>query len=233
MIEPTKPTRRLAPIILAVCCLLPATQTFVAVQLEWWPAVTYPLLKIAMIASPVLAWLWCGRRRREVLDRVGWKRPSVLVGLGVGALMGGLILGGYYGSFRQFVNADGLVEKIEGLGIADHYWLMAVFISLGNALFEEYYWRGFLVSELGERLRGRWRTVFVAGGLFGLHHIFALTWLGEVWLVGLAVLTTMVAGAAWAYLRASGRSIIDCYISHVLADLAIFWIGWDLLCRAR
>jgi len=110
--------------------------------------------------------------------------------------------------------------------------VMGAFVSLGNALFEEYYWRGFLVSELGDRLHSRWRTVLVAGGLFGLHHIFALTWLGDVWMVAPAVLATMVAGAAWAYLRVSGRSIVDCYISHVLADVAIMWVGWDVLCRA-
>ena len=200
--------------------------------MEWWPKVTYPAMKCLMIAAPFLVWRWCRRRRREVLERVGWKRPNVLVGLGAGALMGGIILGGYYGLFRRMVDAEGLVEKIEGLGLTDDYWLMAVFVSLGNALFEEYYWRGFLVSELGERLRRRWAVVFVAGGLFGLHHIFALTWLGEAWMVGLAVLATMVAGAGWAYLRASGRSIIDCYVSHILADLAIMWIGWDILCRA-
>ena len=224
--------RRLSLVVLAVCCLLPALQTFLSVYLAWGPAVTYPAFKCLMIAAPFLAWRWGRRRRREVLDRVGWKRPNVLVGLGVGIALSGIILGGYYGFLRRVVDADRLVEKIEGLGLTDHYWLMAVFVSLGNALFEEYYWRGFLVSELGERLRSRRRTVFVAGGLFGLHHIFALTWLGEAWLVGSAVLATMVAGAGWAYLRASGRSILDCYISHVLADLAIMWIGWDLLCRA-
>ena len=225
-------TRRLPVVILAVMCLLPAFQTFVAVYLEWWPVVSYPVLKALMIVGPVTAWAWCRRSRREVLERVGWGRPNWLVGVGVGAILSGIILGGYYGIFRPMVDAERLVEKVEALGIIDYYWVMAVFISLGNALFEEYYWRGFLVSELGERLRSRWAVMLAAGGLFGLHHIFALTWLGEPPLVALAVGATTVAGGAWAYLRASGRSIIDCYVSHLLADFAIMWVGWDVLQRA-
>ena len=213
-------------------CLLPALQTFVAVYLEWWTEVSYSALKVLMIAGPLAAWVWSRRSRRQVLDRVGWRRPNWLVGVGVGAVLSGIVLGGYYGIFRPMVDADRLVEKVEALGIIDHYWVMAVFVSLGNALFEEYYWRGFLVSEWGERLRSRWLLVLVAGGLFGLHHIFALAWLGEWWLAALAVGATMVAGGTWAYLRASGRSIVDCYVSHLLADLAIMWVGWDILQRA-
>ncbi|MHC4984899.1 MAG: CPBP family intramembrane glutamic endopeptidase [Planctomycetota bacterium] len=218
--------------ILAVMCLLPAFQTFVAVYLEWWPVVSYPALKGLMIVGPVAAWLWCRRGRREVPERVGWRKPNWLLGVGVGAALSGIILGGYYAIFRPMVEADHLVEKVESLFGIKYYWAMAVVISLWNALFEEYYWRGFLVSELGERLGRRWATVLAAGGLFGLHHIFALTWLGDPPLVALAVLATMVAGATWAYLRASGRSIIDCYVSHLLADLAIMWVGWDILQRA-
>ena len=150
----------------------------------------------------------------------------------MGAILSGIILGGYYGLFRSMVEPERLVEKVEKLGIINYYWVMAVFVSLGNALFEEYYWRGFLVSEWGERLRSRWLLVLVAGGLFGLHHIFALAWLGEWWLAALAVGATMVAGGTWAYLRASGRSIVDCYVSHLLADFAIMWVGWDVLQRA-
>ena len=231
-LRPEGTTRRLPVVILAAMCLLPAFQTFVAVYLEWLPKVSYPVLKGLMIVGPLAVWMWCRRGRQKVLERVGWKRPNWLVGIGVGAILSGIVLGGYYGIFRPMVDADRLVEKVEALGIIDYYWVMAVFVSLGNALFEEYYWRGFLVSELGERLRSRWATVLVAGGLFGLHHIFALAWLGSPLLVAMAVGATMVAGAAWAYLRASGRSIVDCYVSHLLADLAIMWVGWDILQRA-
>ena len=225
-------TRRLPLALLAAFCLLPAFQTFVAVYLEWWPVVSYPVLKALMIVGPLVAWLWCRRSRREVLDRVGWRKPNWLLGVGVGAILSGIILGGYYAIFQPMIEADHLVEKVESLFGIKYYWAMAVVISLWNALFEEYYWRGFLVSELGERLRSRWSLVGVAGGLFGLHHIFALTWLGDAPLVVLAAGATMVAGGTWAYLRASGRSIADCYISHLLADFAIMWVGWDVIQRA-
>ncbi len=109
---------------------------------------------------------------------------------------------------------------------------MAVFISLANSLFEEYYWRAFLVSELRVWLGSAPLVCIVAGVLFGLHHAFAMGPLFDWPVLVLCVGGTMAAGAVWTWMRVRGNSILDCYVSHVLADLAIMWIGWDLLVTA-
>ena len=228
----TTRTRMLPLVLLAALFLLPAVQTLVTVHLEWLTAITYPVLKVVMIAASLLVWRWSRRPVREVLQRVGWRRTNGLVGLAVGAAMAGIILGGYYAIFRSIIQPDFLVDKLRELGLLDYYWAMAVVVSFWNALFEEYYWRGFLLGELRDRLAGRTALVVLMGGLFGLHHIFALLWLGDGWLIAMAVGVTMIAGAAWALLRIRGGSIIDCYISHMMADLAIMWIGYDLVLKA-
>ena len=75
-----------------------------------------------------------------------------------------------------------------------------------------------------------WGIVLIAGGvLFGLHHIFALAPLFPWPLAAAFTVGTMLAGAVWSLMRIRGLSLWDCYVSHILADLAIMWIGWDLM----
>ena len=89
--------------------------------------------------------------------------------------------------------------------------------------------RGFLLGELWARIPSPVGVVLVGGVLFGLHHIFALLGLFPWPLALLFMSGTMLAGAVWTWMRVRGLSIIDCYVSHILADLAIMWIGWDLM----
>lgn len=219
-------------LILAALCLLPAFQTAVSVHFQWHTAITYPALKILMVAIPIAAWLMSRLPASEALDLLGWKRTNLLPGAAVGVLMGGCVLAGYYALLRPMIDPPALAEKVRSLGLGGHYWAMAVFISLLHSLFEEYYWRGFILVQLRTRLRGTAALCVVGGVLFGLHHIFALLWLPGLPLVALCVAGTMAAGAVWCWMRLRGRSILDCYVSHVLADLSIFWIGYDLIQKA-
>jgi len=215
--------------LLAAMLLLPAVQTAVGVYWGWHTPITYPAMKAMMIALPIVIWVAIRRPRAEVLRRVGWSRPNLLRGLAMGAAMGGVILAGYYLVMPGRLDPGPVVAKARALGVLDHYWAMAVFISLGNALFEEYYWRGFLVGEV-RAWTGRAVVVCgICGGMFGLHHVFAMLPLFPAGWVAVFTAGTMVAGAAWAWMRVRGWSIWDCYVSHVLADLSIMWIGHDLI----
>ena len=65
--------------------------------------------------------------------------------------------------------------------------------------------------------------------MFGLHHVFAMLPLFPVGWVAVFTAGTMAAGAAWAWMRVRGWSIWDCYVSHILADLSIMWVGYELI----
>ena len=211
--------------------LLPTTKTVLAVHFEIAPAVTYPALILLMIALPLLIWRLQRRSRAELRTSAGLKRTNFLPGLATGALAVVVIVGGYYAVLAGRLDAQPLADKARALGLIDHYWLMAVGICLGNALFEEYYWRVFLFDGLRRRLRSGWAVCGIGGALFGLHHVFAmLDFFPPRWL-GLFVLGTIVAGAAWSWMRWRGLSIWDCYVSHVMADAAIMWVGWDMISR--
>ena len=226
-------SRRTPWALLGLVCLLPAIQTLVAVHLQWYPVITYPGLKLLMIAVPIVVWWRLGLSARQAADRAGWRRPNLLRGLAVGALMSGVILAGYYGVLRDRLDPEPILRKVESLGLLEAYWAMALVISLWNSLFEEYYWRAFIVGELRARALSTLAACAIAGGLFGLHHIFALASLFTWPLVCFFTFGTMVAGGVWSWMRCRGYSIWDCYVSHLLADLAIMWIGYDLILRAQ
>lgn len=226
--------RKLPLVLLIACCLLPGLQTFVSVQLQWMTVVTYPALKAVMIVAPIAVWWWLRLGRAGAVRRIGLHRTPLTAGLLVGAAMAGAILAIYYAAFRGRLGlvTPLLIAKLDSMGLREHYWSMVVVIALANSMLEEYYWRGFILSELLDRVDSRVLACLVAGGLFGLHHVFALLCLGNGWLIALGAMCTVAAGVAWAWMRARGASLLDCYVSHIMADLAALWVGWDMISQA-
>lgn len=222
---------RLGLWLLAVLCLLPAFQTLVSVYWQWHTAVTYPALKVTMIIIPIFVWRNWRRLGLNIRERLGWKRPSLFWSLGMGVIMACVILGIYYALLRGVLDPKPVATKVASLGLTQYYWVMTVVISLWNSLFEEYYWRAFIIGELHSHLSNRILVCLLGGFLFGLHHIFALLSLFDWLIVAIGTFGTMAAGAIWSWMRVRGLSIADCYLSHVAADLAVMWIGYDLISR--
>ena len=157
----------------------------------------------------------------------------MLPGLSLGLLMSTVILAGYYLVLRSTIDPALMLAKVDSLGLLKVYWIMALFISLLHSFFEEYYWRGFLLSELRNWIPGIFLLSVVSGMIFGIHHIFAMLSLFPWPVLSFCVLGTMLAGGIWSWLRLRGYSIWDCYLSHLFADLAVMWIGYDLILRAK
>ena len=220
-------------LLLGLFCLLPTIQTAVSVHFQWHTPITYPAFKILMISVPIIVWLVTSRTARQIAESLGLTRTNLLPGILIGLLMSAVILAGYYILLRRFIDPAPLLAKVDSLGLLKYYWIMAVFISLLHSFFEEYYWRGFLLSELRNWISTPLLLCLLSGFIFGIHHTFAMLSLFPLPLVFLCVLGTMLAGVIWSWMRIRGQSIWDCYISHVLADLAVMWIGYDLILRAK
>jgi len=227
----TRAARKLPIILLVACCLLPAIQTYVSVQVQWKMFISYPAMKGFMIAVTLAVWIWSRRPRKDVLSRIGMIRTNGISGLVVGAIMAGCVLLAYYTVCYRMIDPNEVADKLTKMNVQDHYWVMAVVVSLPNALFEEYYWRGFLQAEMGDRIENRTKLIIVLGLLFGLHHICALMFLPEWWVIAIGALVTMIAGGVWTWMRTIGKSLTDVFIAHLIADFAVMWCGWDLLCR--
>ena len=209
--------------------LYPAIVTGTAVTLEFLPGLTYTLGKGIMIAIPVIVWIASRKPRRQVFAEAGLRATNGLRGLLSGGVLTAAIVTGYFLFFKGSVDPSGVMGKLQSLGLLRYYWLMAVFISLWNSFMEEFYWRAFLFGLLKARVKSGLTQCLVNGALFGAHHFLVLITVFPLSQTLMFTFATMVAGAVWSWHRARGHSVIDCYVSHVLADLAIMWVGWDLI----
>ena len=122
--------RRIPLMLLGLFCLLPTIQTAVSVHFQWHTPITYPAFKFLMIAVPIVVWLATSRTARQIAESLGLKRTNLLPGILIGLLMSAVILAGYYVLLRRFIDPAPLLAKVDSLVSLEHYWIMAVFISL-------------------------------------------------------------------------------------------------------
>jgi membrane protease YdiL (CAAX protease family) len=115
-----------------------------------------------------------------------------------------------------------------GIGSPAAYLAGAAAWTLANSLVEEYVWRWFVLAQC-ERLVGPPAAVVLSAALFTAHHVLAL---GRYLTPGLTLLASagvFAGGVVWAGLYLRYRSIWPGWLSHVLADVAVFTLGWSLL----
>lgn len=183
--------------------------------------------KIWLVAFPLVWWLKVDRGRLSF-------SPLRQGGLGIGLLSGVVIavaiVGAYFLFGARLIDAE-MVRDMARKNNFDQksvYLGLVLYLSFVNALIEEYVWRWFVFIKC-ERLMKRGVAVVVAGLFFTLHHVLALKaqfgW--EVTLLGSA--GVFVGGATWSALYLRYRSVWPAYVSHILADLAVFWVGWKIL----
>jgi membrane protease YdiL (CAAX protease family) len=133
----------------------------------------------------------------------------------------------------EFVHAAAAIHtKVSEFGIdtAWEYALLAGFYSLAHSLLEEYYWRWFVFGQL----RGLSRplpAVAVSAAAFAGHHVIVLSAYFGGWTLGTALLSAAVGagGIFWAWLYERSGSLLGPWLSHLLIDAGIFWIGYELL----
>jgi membrane protease YdiL (CAAX protease family) len=104
---------------------------------------------------------------------------------------------------------------------------VAVYITFGNSFIEEYFFRGFIFLKLHES--GCRKTAYVFSSLlFSLYHIMMF----RDWFT-LPIFLLSVAGLAgvgflFDYMNIKYKSIYNSWISHILADSAIMFIGFKM-----
>jgi membrane protease YdiL (CAAX protease family) len=119
-------------------------------------------------------------------------------------------------------------NKAEQLGFLKHYLAFALFLSILHSLIEEYYWRWFVYGHLRKIINPSFALVLSAIA-FGSHHVvvtaqyFPLPW-------GFALGGLVAAGGAmWSLLLDRQRTIVGAWLSHMIIDLAVMWVGYRLL----
>lgn len=185
------------------------------------------LTRIWMLVLPLLWVRWIDR------DEYKFSRPNrseLQTGVNLGLLMFAVILGAYGSIGQHLIGVDQIRSKAEQIGLRtlSVYLIGAFYFTVINSLIEEYVWRWFVYQKC--ELLNRDRAVWLAAFCFTPHHSIALMAYTQSWLVTiLGSIAVFAAGAIWSKCYLAYRSLWSGYISHLLADLAIAFVGWHLL----
>lgn len=214
----------------ALACLAPVPSLATYVALVGAPgALGSALFAAAKIWVLLLPWVWVRwvaplPARRAPQPRA-WV-PGLLSGLGLGAVVwGAYVLVGdrlIDGDVVRGVVARAGLDGMTALVIGAAYWTFL------NSLLEEYVWRWFVGAQ-AEALLGRRAGVALAALLFSAHHFVAVAAYAPLGTAALASAGVFAAGAVWSWLYARTGSIWAAYLSHVLADVAVFAVAFSLL----
>lgn len=193
----------------------------------------YLIAKIVQFSFPAV---WTLFVLREPLRTARPTASGILLGIvfGISVVATGMAVFDFVlRDTAMFTEAAMLIRrKIEAFGInsAWNYAVLAGFYSLVHSLLEEYYWRWFVFRQLRQLLT-EWPAIMLSAVAFTLHHIVVLSifFNGAPWLIALLSAGVFVGGAFWAWLYERSHSIFDTWLSHLLIDAGIFFIGYELV----
>ncbi len=195
--------------------------------------VVYGAGKTIQFAFP-LAWMFLVHRRGFRLGAAPGRGLTAGIGFGAAAVIGML------GLYRWILLPSGglapargaIVAKLSGFGVESGwaYLALAAFYAILHSLLEEYYWRWFVFGRL-RSMTASWVAVLLSSLAFMSHHVVILGWFFGLasplpWILSACV---FFGGAVWAWMYERSESLIPCWLGHLMADAAIFWIGYQLI----
>ncbi len=202
----------------------------VAVQAVWLGG------KAVQLLLPLL-WLWYAERR---LPRPAWPTGRGLGwGVGFGLAVAAVMLGLYFGLLRDSAAFVGFAERARekaaefGLSTPATYVFFAALASTAHALLEEYYWRWFVFGRLRLRVKPVPAALLASAGFLAFHLVdLAFYFPGRFW-TGAVPLALAVGGGsmAWCWMYHRSGSLAPSWVSHLLIDVAMFAVGYDLCFR--
>ena len=150
--------------------------------------------------------------------------------IALGLVISGAVLVSYELVGKSWVDADYVREMAErnGIGSIEPYLGAVAYWVLVNSVLEEYVYRWFIYEKCEAVMRPM-SAVFVSAACFTIHHVIAIRMQFDWNVTVLASLGVFVGGAIWSWLYLRYRSVWPGYISHALADIAVFWVGWRII----
>ena len=218
--------------LLALLLLVPA-QSIATTAFFCWPEtlagkVIIIVSRLWLVLLPAL-WL-------KLVDRKRWSwSPPRHGGFGTAAGLGLAVAAVIFAAYAIADHVGALhPEKIAdsaartGLNRFGVYLGGALYWITLNALMEEYIWRWFVFRKFEVLLGGK-PAIVAAALAFTAHHVIVLAAQFRWPIAVVGSLGVFLGGAIWSWLYLRYRSVWPCYLSHAIADAAIFVIGYRLI----
>ena len=202
------------------------------------PAV-YAACKVAQFSFPLL---WVSLNRRIPPSRVSSASGGLLLGALSGIVIVVLMWSVYLMAFKDgplaLAAEPRVASRIAALGAASPggFLALTVFLSVFHSFLEEYYWRWFLFGRLRTHIGAMPANVLSSAAFTGHHVIVLHAFMGSGangWLTAALSMGVALAGMFWAWAYARSGSLVSPWLSHVLVDLGIMAIGYDVAGLSR
>lgn len=157
------------------------------------------------------------------------RRKGLLAAIGLGVGIYVLILGAYFligpwfdfSSIAQSLTANAGVTK-------ENFLFVSLYISFVNSFLEEFFFRGFVFTNLKTHGSRRWAHLFSAA-VFALYHVAMMTgWFSPVLFI-LVMAGLTAGGVIFNVLNEKLDTIYASWLTHMFANFAINTIGFLLL----
>lgn len=130
---------------------------------------------------------------------------------------------------------ENLSLKLQDFGLRSSlgFWGVAIFTSFLNSFMEEIYWRWAAIEKLTP-LWGKTATVLLTAFFFSFHHIAALhSYLGWSYFSTTLAFSfaTSIGALFWSWLYLKTKNLFWCWVSHILIDISIMYIGYQILSK--
>ncbi len=187
----------------------------------------YSATKLIMLLAPiVLVYLGLQLPRFELRSKLG---ESIVLGLATGLAISALVYGVFTIFDATFFSFAGNIrEAVDEFGILKYYVAVAIVFSIFHSLFEEYFWRWYVVGGLEKKMSLR-KAIWLGAGLFAMHHYIVLSQFFPIEITILFGTLVGVGGAIWSYIYKRTGSLLGAWVSHAIVDGALFTIGYALL----
>ena len=192
-----------------------------------WGQRFFTLTKIWLVVLPIF---WRLKVENKAIKIPKITTKQIKFGLILGLIMSAAIIITYWFIGQKFLDITEVRNQATTAGIttASIYFLGVVYWSFINSLIEVSVWRGFVYRQC-KIFQPKLTAIITSALFFTLHHIIALFfYLQNPILAIVSSFGVFLAGVIWsACYQKSG--FWACYLSHILADLAIAFVGWHLL----
>ena len=219
-----KRSTRIVLIVTVICCLAMAL-------IDGVIRPGYAVKSAIKIALFMLIPLIASRLDRSVfyLQLLRPKQKGLLpaIALGVGIYV--VILGGYFlvSRFFDFSQIAGALTNNAGV-TKENFLYVSLYISFANSFLEEFFFRGFVFTNLKQH-SGRKLAYIFSAAAFSMYHVaMMICWFSPA-LFLLVMVGLVIGGMIFNWLNEKLDTIYCSWLTHMFANFAINTIGFMLL----